>query len=217
MFVGHFAVGVALKGADKTIPLWALLLAVQFVDILAMIFILLGWERMDIVPGFTKSNDLDMFMPLTHSLIMTPIWCAIGARLYKFYDHTATRGTLIVIALAVASHWLLDLLVHTPDMPIFFSEDVKVGFGLWNMPLFTIAIETIMVILAIMIYRHAIEGHAAIGKMMIVLFGVLLFFAAHTLVIHIPTETADSAALTGLGVFLALPLLAYLSERRNSS
>ena len=214
MFAGHFAAGAVLKGADSRVPLWVLLLGVQFVDIFAMVFVLLGIERMDITPGFTAANDLDMFMPYTHSLILTPVWAALGAALYKLYDRGADTKALWVVAAAVACHWPLDLIVHVPDMPIFFSEDLTVGFGLWNMPLLVIAIETGLVVAGFLIYQRVAKTQISNRAAFYGLFGIMGFFAAHQLVMHIPTEDTQSAATTALIVFLALPAIAWFAERR---
>ncbi|MDA9230390.1 hypothetical protein OAI46_00125 [Alphaproteobacteria bacterium] len=214
MFIGHFAAGIALKGADKKIPLWALLIAVQLVDIATMIFVLLGWEKLDIVPGFTKTNDFDMFMPITHSLIMTPVWAAIGAGLYKLYDRHADKTALLIIAAAVACHWFLDLLVHVPDLPILFSEDWKFGFGLWNMPLLVIAIETFMLTFSLLIYRSTLKAGVAVNKYVFSgLCVVFYFFALHTLFVTLPVNNSQEAATTALIVFLAIPLLAWWGEK----
>lgn len=214
MFAGHFAAGAVLKGADNRVPLWVLLVGVQFVDIIAMAFVLLGIERMDVVAGFTASNDLDMFMPFTHSLILTPVWAAIGAGLYWLYDRAADRKSLLIVAAAVACHWPLDLLVHVPDMPIFFSENLKVGFGLWNMPLVTIAIETAIVIAAFIIYRRTAMQQVASMPIFYTVFGLMGFFALHTLFMHIPMEDTASAATTALVFFIGFPVLAYFVEHR---
>ena len=57
------------KALDKTIPLWLLFLAVQLVDISWAIFVLLGIEKVRIVPGFTATNPFDLYyFPYTHSL-----------------------------------------------------------------------------------------------------------------------------------------------------
>lgn len=216
MFAGHFAAGAVLKGADSRVPLWALLIGVQFVDIIAMLLVLLGVERMDIRPGFTASNDLDMFMPVTHSLILTPVWAAIGAGLYKLYDKTADRKALLVIAAAVACHWPLDWLVHVPDMPVLMSRDWRLGLGLWNMPYVTIAMETALVLAAIFIYRRRAMAQVQNKPMFFVLFGLMLFFAVHTLFMHIPMRDTVSASITALVFFLGFPLLAYFVERKIS-
>lgn len=216
MLAGHFASAGILKGADNRIPLWVLLVAVQFVDIFCMIFVLLGLERMDIVHGFTAVNDLDMFMPYTHSLIMTPLWAAFGAALYKLYDRSADRKAMGVIAIAVSLHWLLDLIVHVPDLPLFFSEDIKFGFGLWHMKFVTIAIETAMAIAAIVIYRRSSMAQVTRLGFYYATFGIIFFLAVHQLFLVIPTEDTASAAISGLLVFIALPVLAYFAEKKTA-
>jgi hypothetical protein len=45
MFVGHYSASFAGKASDKPIPLWLLFVAVQFIDVLWSIFVLLGIEK----------------------------------------------------------------------------------------------------------------------------------------------------------------------------
>src|SRR2546427_7402883 len=72
MFVGHYGISFAAKRLDKTIPLWALFLAVQLLDVGWGILVPLGVEKVRIVPGITASNPLDLYyMPFTHSLEAT--------------------------------------------------------------------------------------------------------------------------------------------------
>src|SRR5260370_29071744 len=37
----------------------------------------------------------------------------------------------LIVAAAVFSHWILDLIVHRPDLTLYDSV-FKMGFGLWN-------------------------------------------------------------------------------------
>ena len=70
MFVGHYSVSFAGRAADRTVPLWVLFVAVQLLDVFWGIFVLLGIERVRIVPGITATNPLDLYyMPYTHSLV----------------------------------------------------------------------------------------------------------------------------------------------------
>ncbi|HKR95914.1 MAG TPA: hypothetical protein VJW55_11150, partial [Candidatus Angelobacter sp.] len=70
MFIGHYSASFAGRAAEKRLPLWLLFIAVQFIDVLWAIFVLLGVEKVRIVPGFTASNALDLYyMPYTHSLL----------------------------------------------------------------------------------------------------------------------------------------------------
>ncbi len=83
MFTGHysfsFVSGKSATGKHKRIPLWLLFIAVQFIDVLWSIFVLLGIEKVRIVPGITASNALDLYyMPYTHSLLGVLCWSAAG-------------------------------------------------------------------------------------------------------------------------------------------
>ncbi|HXZ47282.1 MAG TPA: hypothetical protein VEH02_11205, partial [Pseudolabrys sp.] len=121
----------AAKKAEQSIPLWVLFLAVQFLDVLWAPFVLLGIERVRIVPGITASNPFDLyFMPYTHSLMAAIFWSCVGGLLYQIAARPARRQASVIIGLAVFSHWILDLIVHRPDLPLY-DNAAKVGLGLW--------------------------------------------------------------------------------------
>jgi hypothetical protein len=81
MFVGHYGPALAAKAVKKTIPLWLLFLAVQLLDVFWSILVLLGIEKVRVVPGITVANPLDLYyMPYTHSLLAAILW-SVGAAL----------------------------------------------------------------------------------------------------------------------------------------
>jgi hypothetical protein len=58
LFTGHYAVSFAGKAAEKCIPLWLLFIAVQFIDVLWSIFVLLGIECCSgTYPSFTRDDN----------------------------------------------------------------------------------------------------------------------------------------------------------------
>ena len=69
MFIGHYGISFIAKGMEKSIPLWLLFIAVQFVDVLWAIFVYAGIEKVRIVPGITATNPLDL---LLHALYAQP-------------------------------------------------------------------------------------------------------------------------------------------------
>jgi hypothetical protein len=80
MFVGHYGVSFAAKKVEPSITLWVLFLAVQLLDVLWAPFVLLGIEKVRIVPGITASNPLDLYyMPYTHSLVGAIAWSLLAA------------------------------------------------------------------------------------------------------------------------------------------
>ena len=65
MFAGHYGVSFAAKATTTAVPLWVWFIAVQWLDVVWSILVLLGIERVRIVPGFTEANALDLYcMPL---------------------------------------------------------------------------------------------------------------------------------------------------------
>ena len=85
MFVGHYAAALALKKIEKRASLGILFLAVQFVDLLFMPFVLLGIERMNIVPGFTESTHFELeYVPYTHSLVGSLFWAAAAYAVFRW-------------------------------------------------------------------------------------------------------------------------------------
>jgi len=130
MFVGHYAVGFLLKKKVE-IPLWLFFIAVQFVDILAFILVLLGVERMSYNP--TDNPFLRTFIeyvPFTHSLSSNFL---IALYVFLAFWKIKSRTWGIALAIAVLSHWFIDFIAHTKDMPLLFNS-LKVGIGLWNFP-----------------------------------------------------------------------------------
>ncbi len=139
MFVGHYSSAFVGKAAAPGAPLWALLLAAQFVDIVWSLCIFAGIEQVRLVPGL-PSNPLDLYhMPYTHSLLATAIWSGVGFAAAEQVLGLSRRDAGIVAAV-VGSHWFLDLLVHRPDLPILYGE-LKLGLGIWNYPVAAYLLE----------------------------------------------------------------------------
>ena len=144
MFVGHYGVSFAVKKADPTVPLWVLFIAVQLLDVAWAPFILLGIEKVRIVPGITASNPLDLYyMPYTHSVVAALLWSAGAFACYRFAVPRSPKISALLVAAAVFSHWALDFVVHQPDLPLY-DNTAKVGLGLWNLPALAFGLEIIL-------------------------------------------------------------------------
>lgn len=135
MFTGHYSASFAGKAVRRAIPLWVLFVAVQLLDFLWSVLVLLGIEKVRIVPGFMAASALDLYyMPYTHSLAGAAAWSVVGGGLfYVLWKRSLGKQAGpagVIVGLAVFSHWIFDLMVHSPDLPIYGSY--KAGFGLWN-------------------------------------------------------------------------------------
>jgi hypothetical protein len=138
MLAGHYSAAFLAKRLDPRVPLWTLLLAVQLVDVFWVVFVLAGVEHARLDPTLA-SNPLDLYdMPYTHSLLATACWALAAFLVARRFLGDAGRAG--VVALAVASHWGLDLVVHRPDLSLWDGV-MKMGFGLWNRPLVALALE----------------------------------------------------------------------------
>ncbi len=174
MFVGHYAAALALKKFEKRASLGVLFLAVQFVDILFFPFVLLGLERMNIVENFTESTHFELvFMPYTHSLVASMFWAGVAYALFRWLI-VKNNSVAIVVALAVFSHWLLDLVTHTPDLPLWSDASLKLGLGLWNNAIATYVVEAILLLLALWLYLRSTTATSAVGKYGMSIFIVFL-------------------------------------------
>ncbi len=162
MFIGHFAVGLAAKSVKPTVSLGTYFLAVQFVDLLWPTLLLVGLERVSISPGITEMTPLDFeHYPITHSLIMTVVWA--GLALLLFYLFKKDLKAALVVAACVASHWLLDFITHRPDLPLAFSDATRVGLGLWNNKVLTIAVESLLFVIGLGLYLRSTRSSDKIG------------------------------------------------------
>src|SRR2546427_7880327 len=104
MFVGHYGVSFAAKKADPSIPLWVLFIAVQLLDVLWAPFVLLGIEKVRIVPGITASNPLDLYyMPYTHSLVAATGWSVVAFLAYRLTVRSAPTRAAVIVGVAVFS------------------------------------------------------------------------------------------------------------------
>ncbi len=174
MFVGHYAASLALKKVEKKASLGLLFLAVQFVDILFFPFVLLGIERFNIVENFTQSTHFDLeYIPYTHSLLASFLWAGFIYGVFRIIL-PRNKSVALVMGIAVLSHWFLDLIVHTPDLPLWSDASMKLGFGLWNNAVATYVLEAILLVGGLWLYLRSSTAASPIGKYGIYVFAVVL-------------------------------------------
>jgi len=174
MFVGHYAASLALKKFETRASLGVLFLAVQLVDILFFPFVLLGIERVNIIENYTQSTHFQLeYMPYTHSLVGALLWALAAYALFRWII-VKKQGIALVIAIAVFSHWVFDLIVHTPDLPMWSDASPKLGFGLWNNAIATYTLEAVLLIGATWLYLKSTSATTKGGKYGMGIFVVFL-------------------------------------------
>jgi hypothetical protein len=95
----------------------------------------------------------------------------------------------MVIALVVMSHWVLDLIVHRPDMPVLpgnMGHLPLLGLGLWTQPRASAVLELSLVAIgSLMYWRTARQVSVDAGRSvnwaaacagLVAAFGVLVLY-----------------------------------------
>jgi membrane-bound metal-dependent hydrolase YbcI (DUF457 family) len=163
MFIGHFGLGFGAKSVAPKVSLGSLFLAAQFIDLLWPTLLLLGIERVQIAPGATAVTPLFFeHYPVSHSLFAVIGWAILVSGVYLF-GRKEPRSALI-LALLVVSHWLLDALVHRPDLPLFPGSQTLIGLNLWSSLPITLAIEVPLFALGVWLYARVTRPRDATGK-----------------------------------------------------
>ena len=159
MFIGHWAPALAAAAVNGRQPrLATLFVGAQLVDWAFFAFLLTGTEHMRVVPGMTAMNPMDLYdMPLTHSLVGSAAWAAGFALV--IWAWRRDLGFALLSGAVVLSHWLLDLLVHRPDLTLAGAPP-KMGLGLWNYPAVAIPLELGLTFGALALYLSRTRGPA---------------------------------------------------------
>lgn len=191
MFVGHFAAGFGAKAIHPKASLGTLFFAAQFVDLLWPFLLLIGMEHVEIAPGITEVTPLDFVSyPISHSLAAVLAWAIVVGGFYGA-ARRSLRGAA-VIGLLVVSHWVLDAIVHRPDLRLYPGSSTLVGFGLWNSVAATLAVELGLLAIGLGFYLRVTAATDRIGSL--ALWGLVAFLlvisAANMFGPPPPTESA---------------------------
>lgn len=213
MFLGHYAVAMGAKRAAPAIGLGTLILAAQWADLLWPVLLLAGVERVEIVPGITALSPFDfVHYPITHSLLGIAVWGALFGLLYVRRSKAPRLGW--ILGLTVVSHWVLDVLVHRPDLPLAPGA-MRVGLGLWNLPAAAVALEAGLFVLGIVLYLRTTTptdrtGGLALWSLVLLLSVIYIGSLAGPVP---PNSTA--IALAGLAGWLFVPWGYWVDRHRR--
>jgi hypothetical protein len=153
MFIGHFGVGFAAQRVAPGLSLGTAFLAAQWVDLVWPTFLLLGWETVRIRPGATAVTPLVFeHYPITHSLVGVICWALLLGAVHALLRKDARSAT--VVGLLVVSHWVLDAVVHVPDLPVSTGGSARVGLSLWNSVPATLAVEVPLFAIGVWLYAR---------------------------------------------------------------
>ena len=223
MFVGHYGISFACKKPAPRLSLGLLFLAVQLLDVLFSIFVLLGIEKLRIVHGFTAYNPYDLYrMPYSHSLLGALLWSAattlvalVGLRRLRSRDR---RIAAAVLGAAVFSHFLLDVPMHTADLPLGLAADSpRIGLGLWNHRWAAVAAELLVLAAGGAVYLRATRARSRRAAFATGAFGAVLVLTTIATPLMPDPPSARAFAIQALVLYAVLAALAEWLDRSREA
>ncbi len=203
MFLGHFGAGFAGKKFSKSASLGTYFMAAQWIDLLWPILLLLGIEKVKIEPGISNVTPLNFnYYPFTHSLAAAIIWGVIFGVIYFLIKKNSK--TSIILGVFVVSHWVLDFLVHIPDLPIFPGSELKVGLGLWNSFTATIILEGLIFGIGIYLYYKVTKTKNKTGTYSLIGLVVFLILIYISNLFGPPPDSVKAIGIVGNAQWLII-------------
>jgi hypothetical protein len=155
VFVGHLGAGLAAKALEPRLSLGALFAAALLADLALWTLVLADVESVGPPVTAGGARFFTFAFPWSHGALASVAWSALAGALAWIAAGPAMprRGRLAAtIAAVVASHFVLDAVVHVREMPLAGPASPKVGFGLWQAMPIALAIEGALALAALAAY-----------------------------------------------------------------
>ena len=204
MFLGHFAMGFAAKALVPRVSLGTFMFASLVLDFLWSALLLVGLEQVVITPGSTSVADLDFtHYPFSHSFVAVIGWGLLIAGGYLGVRRSAWEAS--VLGGLVMSHWLLDLVVHRADLPLYpgglFPDlpgsMVHLGLGLGHSLSATILVEGLLFVGGLFLYGSVTRATDRLGRYGFWAFGAVLAGSYAVMLVGPPPPSVAVVAWAG--------------------
>jgi len=177
------------------------------------VLLIAGVERVAVEPHHMAASSFDfVHYPWTHSLAMLLAWGALFAGVH--YALRREPRAALAIFLLVPSHWVLDLLVHGPDLPLW-PGGPKVGLGGWSSVPLTIALELLVFVPCVAIYLRATKPKDRVGSWALYAYLALLVIGYAAALFGPPPTDVHKAAWGALAMWLFVPWAAWFDRHRT--
>ena len=163
--INHAATGLIIKRRYPDVPMSAILVSVQLIELLWVVLNFCGVEKTTTETSTKSVSDIHLeYMPFSHSVVST-IVLAAGAWIIISFGFKEIE-TAKAVAIGICSHIVLDLISHARDIVITpFLKGKKLGLGLYNKPAVAFVFETLYGVFCWWIYGGSIW-----------LFGIIIIF-----------------------------------------
>ena len=211
MFAGHVGAALAIGRAERRVNIGAFIAAALLLDLVLWLFVLLGWESVTITADFASTHQPEFVFPYSHGLLSSLLWSALAGAVA--FAWSARLGMTpwriaVLVAAAVFSHWLLDALVHLPELPLAGADSPRVGLGLWQAMPVALLVEAGIVAVGLWLFLpgSTLSRGRSIGLAVLSL--ALLAFTILGMTIAPPPPSAQAMAGSSLVTLVAVCLLA---------
>ena len=175
-----------------------------------------GIEHFAIAPGITRVMPLDFtYYPWSHSLAMAVVWAALFALGYVALRRRPVYA--LWLALLVVSHWVLDWIVHRPDLPLAPGGVSLHGLGLWNSVAASLLLELGLFAAGVAIYISCTRAVDRIGSIAFWALVVLLLAAYAGATFGPPPPSVAAVAASNIVGYLFIALAAWADHHRRAT
>ena len=211
MFAGHVGAALVFARVERRVNVGAFIFAALLLDVALWLFILLGLESVTIPADFGLRHQPAFVFPYSHGLVASVAWSGLAAVFgYAWYARLGGRRLHMaaLAAAAVFSHWLLDVLVHVPELPLVGSGSPQVGFGLWNDMPVALAVEAAIALAGLGVFVHGCNVPRGRKVALAVLCVLVLAFTVAGMTVAPPPPSAAAMAASSLVTIVVVSLLA---------
>jgi uncharacterized membrane protein len=216
MFAGHIGVALAAARIEPRVNVGMFAAASLLLDLFLWLFILVGWESVAIPADFPQTHQPQFVFPYSHGLLASFVWSTLaGALMFllpKIRAGEKSRSAILVAGV-VLSHWLLDALVHRPELPVTGAASHLVGLGLWNDMPVALLVEAALVLVGTLLFLLS-RGLSRPKKLALAALNllVLAFTVAGMTVAPPPPSAAAMAGSSLATIVLVCVLIGWLGS-----
>lgn len=200
--INHIATALLLKRKFPKAPLIGLIVATEAVEYLWVGLNLIGLEQTVLAEDFKSVADVHLIhMPFSHSIVTSLLIALFAGLIIIWRGGRPAKTVAVAISLGVASHIVLDLAVHAPDIAVAPHMELhKFGTGLYaNLPMLSLALETTWGIYCCWVFGGSWK-----------LLGLIVFLNASSIPFYSTAINTGEVALGGQATAFALMILSQM-------
>ena len=218
MFAGHIGAALAIASVERRVNVGAFVAAALLLDLVLWLLVLFGWESVTIPPDFANTHQPQFVFPYSHGLLAGVLWSVLAGTAGYFsahLDQSARRRIALLVAMAVFSHWLLDVLVHQPELSLAGVTSPTLGLSLWQIMPIALLVEAAVVVIGLLLFVRASDFSRGRSFALTVLSLVILAFTVVGMTIAPAPPSAIAMAGSSLGTIVAVCALFFWLGRRS--